>query len=115
MILFIILSPDLFETLIKESKILLAFPRVMGLFLRSEAPGLVFSEEKTAASHQSLQKSPTARVFMSLDVNNLMLRVIKKDAYQLVQYHFVKKAGKFFALQITRLALFEPSLICSRA
>jgi len=28
---------------IEESKILFAFPRVMGLFLRSEAPGLVFS------------------------------------------------------------------------
>jgi hypothetical protein len=31
---------------IKESKILFALRRVIGLFLRSEAPGLVFSEEK---------------------------------------------------------------------
>jgi hypothetical protein len=72
---------------------LFAFPRVMGLFLCSEAPGLVRSspvcgglnlkisaridgEGRTAASHQSLQKSPTTPVFMSLDVNNLMLRVV---------------------------------------
>jgi hypothetical protein len=31
---------------ILESRIFFAFPRVIELFLRSEAPGLVFSEEK---------------------------------------------------------------------
>ena len=53
-----------------------AFTRVIGLFLRSEAPGLVFSVKRTAASHQSLQKSPTTRVFLTLHANNFMLQVV---------------------------------------
>ena len=35
-----------FSRVIKQSKILFPFLRVIGLFLRSKAPGLVFSEEK---------------------------------------------------------------------
>jgi hypothetical protein len=47
---------------------LFAFPRVVGLFLHSEAPGPV--------SHQSLQKSPTTLVFFTSHVNNLMLEAV---------------------------------------
>ena len=69
-----------------------AFPRVRGLFLRSEAPGLVFSATYlwgssaptafsacggAAASHQSLQKSPMTPVCLTFHVNNLMLRVVR--------------------------------------
>jgi hypothetical protein len=81
----------------------------MGLFLCSEAPGLVRSspvcgdpnlkicsriagEDRTAASHQSLQKSPTTPVLMSLDVNNLMLRVVSYDQ----SFHKVSLLGWHF-------------------
>jgi hypothetical protein len=42
---------------------LFVFLRVIGLLLRSEAPGLAFSVKRTAASHQSLQESPMPLVF----------------------------------------------------
>ena len=42
-IFFAVVSMIYYSRFIEESKILFAFPRVMGLFLRSEAPGLVFS------------------------------------------------------------------------
>jgi len=71
---------------------LFTFLRVRGLFLRSEAPGLVFSATYlwgssapsafsacggAAASHQSLQKSPMTLVYLTFHVNNLMLGVVR--------------------------------------
>ncbi|MEJ2726833.1 MAG: hypothetical protein P8175_19795, partial [Deltaproteobacteria bacterium] len=58
--------------------------------------------KRTAASHQSLQKSPTTPVFMSLDVNNLMLQVvtwpktqgIRREANSLVEH--LEKPGWLF-------------------
>jgi hypothetical protein len=64
---------------IRESKILFTSLRVIGLFLRSEAPGLVFS----AASHQSLQKNPTTLVFLDIPCKQFdgpsSKRVAKKE------------------------------------
>jgi hypothetical protein len=68
---------------IRESKILFTSLRVIGLFLRSEAPGLVFS----AASHSRkksdgifdshFRKTPRPSYFSTFHVNNLMVRVVK--------------------------------------